>query len=1295
MPDLQRNVSHRETDKVVGTCHLEKLMLCSIINLHKRINGEVSHMKWITAAEIDDWTTKEPRRVQELLPQLVWKLILGSCTHINDHHFPYGKAIQYSGYDGFLDTNDEHQFVPIGKSVWEFGTDADVKRKLNSDYQKRTENPNGIALSETTFCFVTTRIWKHQLGIVEATEEKNSEGKWKSVRIYDANSLEMWLEKCPVVSTWLAELMGKSYRNICDLGMYWEKQAKGTNPNLTTEFFTHAREAVSDQVLRLIAAGASQIILVGESTKEAALTLAAELENAEKTEHLSLKARCLVVDAQEAYLEASQNCLDAILIPLFYPESGAFASYEGIVLIPVCKYDPLDLMYKTENRIEIPTRSRHEFCQALEKLGYETCDAYSMGTDLRCKFNALYRRIATSPTDKIPNWSRNEGLDKLLPALFAGSWEDRKTGDRALISAIAGMPYEEYISAIQPYAKGENAPLFCLDGSYACIATADLWDTLWSEITQDVFVRFGEAIIELFSETDPAYDLPKSQWLMASVLGKESKYSEQIKRSCIVSITMLTDRENSSGASFSAHISETCKAWVKRIFEGVQSLNQWRTLCPYLAEFMEATPDVVLHRLEDASERQDSPFWDLFAVTDSPLFERTFYTHILWALENAVWDKRYASRALNLLVRFAEKELRYTQSNCPLDSLYRIFCLWHPQGCFSLDERKILLQNIISNHHTIAAELIDKLLPDSHQMTHNIAKPRWRAIESEMPIIHVAEYEEMVQFVSTVYIDNITPSFRDWKTVLRNLDSFDPIENVAGKCTRLISSMPEDEVFSLCAEIARYISNCRSYHHDNDASMHRADILEALLFSVLPDNPRRYAVFFSNNFNGLTPYRHRENDYDYDEEQKCIHEFHKEIMTELVARYDKEVSISIIPYVENTRAYATAIAEDVMQGKFDWALVEKLRAVSEEVASYVIADLYWLSGLNSLVSTDNKPGKADMGWVLSCIQLKEEIAEFVESTGDRDCQRAYWEQVSVWGLQREDKETIDKYVKILLMYNRPFSLIDYLAYSKWNTAELVIQVLEAALKLYPDSEPNGLTLERVGTSNIEKMFQKLYEQEEMPEFEIAKLELQYLRVFDHKFEPKFLVDQVLQHPALYMELLSTAYRADDDRSDLPPQANHYAGQAYEALDRIQRIPGYDAKDKVLDTIAFKKWFADVNELAKSSGYTLANDIVLGHILSYAPEGTDGIWPTECVRQVFETFSSEELERSFITGKHNQRGVYNVTGGREENELADKYASIADKLQLLYPKTSAVIRRLSEDYRAEAKRERVRELKGFT
>lgn len=1252
-------------------------------------------MKWITAADIDSWTAKEPRKAQELLPQLVWKLILSSCEHINDHHFPFGKAIQYSGYDGYLNTDDSRQFVPNGKSVWEFGTNADSLGKLNDDYKKRTENPNEIVLKETTFCFVTTRIWNHRQGIVEVTAAKNKEGLWKAVRICDANSLEMWLEQCPAVSAWFAEAMGKPYRNIFDLGQYWEQQSKSTQPNLTTTFFSYERKPVADQIIRLIEAGSSQIVLVGESSKEVVLTLAAELENAEKPEHLHLKSRCLVAETHEAYLDALQNCSNSVLIPLFYPESGTFTSHQGVILIPVCKHDPLDLLYKTENRVEIPARSRHEFCNAVEKLGYDTNKAYSIGTDLKCHFNALYRRIATAPTDKIPSWRRNTDVRNLLPALFVGSWEERKSGDKATVSAIANMPYEEYIASIQPYINGENAPIFYVDGSYACIAIADLWDILWSEITKDIFTRFGEALIAVFAESDPTYELPKSKWFAASIYGKESQYSEQLKRSCIVSLIMLSERENSSGASFNACISETCKSRVKQIFEAIQSLDQWRTICPHLAEFMEAAPDVVLPRMEDASAHQDSPFWDLFEASDNNLLERSFYTHILWAVEIAMWDTQNASRALNLLVRFAEKEFSYTLSNSPIDSLYRIFCLWHPQGCFTLNERKILLHNIITNHHSIVAELVDKLLPRGQQITQDIAKPRWKTIDSKPVKILRSDYNEMIQLVSTAYIDSITASVSDWKTVLRHLDFFAPIEELADRCTSFAASMTEDELFLLCSEIARNISHSRSYHHDNDVQMHRTDVLERLLFSLLPDTPRSYAVFFLNNFYGLIPYRYIEDAYDYHKEQEYLHKFHKEKILELVEHYGKISVISAIPYVENTKAYAKAIAEDVMQGKIDWSFIQQIKATSQEVAAFVIAELYWLSGLTALTSAPDRPEKEEMGWALGCIQLREDIVEYIENSSDFDCQRAYWERVSLWGIQQEDTETVNNYVKIFLKFRRPFSLIDFLAYSDWNSAELVIQILEAALKLYPDAEPSGLTLPQVGSSDIEKMFQKLYSHEGMPEFEIAKLELAFIRTFDFDFEPKYLVDQVLQHPSLYMELLTMAYRCDDNQSSSPAQSPHYAELAYDALERIKRIPGYDAETHVMNDSVFKKWFEDVNELSKTSGYTLANNIVLGHILSFSPVGKDGLWPCECVRNIFESPHSVELEQSFIVGKENQRGVHNVTGGRDEDELAEHYASIANNLQLLYPKTSSVIRCLSGDYRTEAQRERARELKGFT
>ena len=171
----------------------------------------------IKASDIDNWTSKEPRRAQELLPKLILKLILATSNNIPDHHFPFEKAVQYAGFDGYLEVSDTSPFCPTGISVWEFGTDENIKSKFNDDFKKRSDNPNGIDKSETTFCFVTSRIWNHREGITEFTKAKQKDSTWKGVRIFDANNLEMWLSEYPSVAAWFSKIIEKQFDDIMSL----------------------------------------------------------------------------------------------------------------------------------------------------------------------------------------------------------------------------------------------------------------------------------------------------------------------------------------------------------------------------------------------------------------------------------------------------------------------------------------------------------------------------------------------------------------------------------------------------------------------------------------------------------------------------------------------------------------------------------------------------------------------------------------------------------------------------------------------------------------------------------------------------------------------------------------------------------------------------------------------------------------------------------------------------------------------------------------------------------------------
>ena len=1251
-------------------------------------------MKWITATDIDNWTAREPRRAQEIIPLLVWKLILASCKTIKDHHFPFGKAVQYSGYDGALDTEDISPFFPNGKSVWEIGTNENALEKFNSDYEKRTKEPNGIDQANTTFCFVTSRIWNHRQGIAETTEAKAKDGKWKDVRIIDANCLELWLDACPSVHMWFSAKMGMPYAGVQDINSYWEDTIAATHPQLNAEFFLYKRKSIANELLSIGCSDTTkQVVVVADSWREVVLCIAAEVSSSDDISVVSLGEKCVVAHTPDALNEIDSHYENAIIIPTFHLSDSSVTVQRNTLVLPVDRYNPLEKISRSGHRVLIPQRTRHEFCEAIEKLGYETNTAFEMGQKLHCSFPALFRQVQTNPLEKVPEWSRHEGSGNLIPALFAGAWEERSCGDKEIISILAGCPYDEYIASIIDFTKGENAPIFSVDRSYACISIEEMWTFLWTKVTPKAFDSFKECFIKVFSETDPTYELPEQQWYAAALFGKSPSYSSQLKESMIVTLIMMTELENTmSCGGFSNNISRECAALVKEVFDSIDSLDKWRTICQYIPTFIEAAPDVVLRIFEHESINPDSFIWDLFITSPNPLFGRSFYTHILWALEKTLWDKKYAVRALRLLLAFAEKNFAYSLANKPEDTLYRVFCIWHPQGIFSFEERKALLADIIQNHGAIAPRLIKKLLSVVGQTTHDISMPKWKILESKQDTVADAEIAEMRDYLSTLYLENISPCYESWSTVFSDLPTFAPIAHVVDKCIEQSSQICEEDILKLCKDLSQYISRKRKFRHESEEVISE---VEHLYYSILPNSPKYFAHYFSYDFYGLNPIPYKSDEYDLEEERNALFNFQKEKMREMIAKYGFGAVLEIIPFIEDSSAYANAIVEEVLHGEADWKLIFKIRECNQYLASSTIASLYYKMGIEKLVEGDSIPQGTEFGWVLSCLPICEEVTKIVDETDNDICKRTYWENVRIFGMKGKNTAWVNKCIHSLVESNRPYSVIDNFAYSDWNDPEIVMEVLSSALIQYPNPEPSGLQLSHVGSYDVEKFFEKLYIKPTVPDIDVARIELAYLKAFDMDFEPKCLVRQVLSSPELYFELLTSAYRSDnDDNRKLSEQQRKFAEMSNEALRRIQRIPGSSAENGSVNETEFDNWISETDNLAKDKKYSRAHDIVLGQILSYSPVGQDGIWPAECVRNVFEKPHSECLENHFVIGKKNQRGVHTVSAGTEEERIAEDYKRQADGLQLLYPHTAAILLRLSDEYRAESKAERARELKGY-
>jgi hypothetical protein len=95
------------------------------------------------------------------------------------------------------------------------------------------------------------------------------------------------------------------------------------------------------------------------------------------------------------------------------------------------------------------------------------------------------------------------------------------------------------------------------------------------------------------------------------------------------------------------------------------------------------------------------------------------------------------------------------------------------------------------------------------------------------------------------------------------------------------------------------------------------------------------------------------------------------------------------------------------------------------------------------------------------------------------------------------------------------------------------------------------------------------------------------------------------------------------------------------------------------------------------------------VLINFPEGTDGAWPHEAVREILEGVASEHLERGISIGIFNSRGMVQRAigeGGAQERTIAERYASYARLLRDGWPRTAHLMRVIANGYETDARDE---------
>ena len=163
---------------------------------------------------------------------------------------------------------------------------------------------------------------------------------------------------------------------------------------------------------------------------------------------------------------------------------------------------------------------------------------------------------------------------------------------------------------------------------------------------------------------------------------------------------------------------------------------------------------------------------------------------------------------------------------------------------------------------------------------------------------------------------------------------------------------------------------------------------------------------------------------------------------------------------------------------------------------------------------------------------------------------------------------------------------------------------------------------------------------------------------------------------------------DEEPGDVSEEQENKARLGHDLLDSWRTPPG-STEDGYINAQELCEWVDHARRLVAGGGRGAIGDEVIGKVLSGSPNGQDGAWPAEAIRDVIENVASRDLENGFEVGTFNSRGVVTknpAEGGEQERQLTKRYEKHAVAVRDRCPRTAAMLRRIAETYRAEARRE---------
>lgn len=1222
-------------------------------------------MKFITSTNLKLWA--DTNDCEQTLPELVRKLIVASTTKCDRLSFPSGDATFLPGFDGVVSCKDDIDLIPSGISVWECGSDKNIKGKIDGDFSKRVNNPLGVEKNNSTFIFVTPRIWRGA-----ETWLKSHEGEWGKIVIYTAVELESWIDKTPAVGMWLAEklniLPSRGYKLPIT---FWNEWGQGKDYLLPYKIVLSGREEISEKIIDTCEKTGS-IILESLTQNEGIAFAIASIMTSSKSE--MLKDKMIIVNEKNAFDDLVHHYSNLILITSLTDDIH-YATKRGHAIIVVSTPDE-----QLKGAITLPIIDKEGFVAALTEVGIDDGKARKIALDTARDINVFRRRCGIM-VDK-PKWIKS--TTDLMPALLAGKWMDNIEGDRAVLETLSGMEYNQFESKLYDHLFEEETPLIHIGNMWRIRSPYEAIAYLQKKITPKILNQFREICQNLIQDDDPNA-LEKISSDSIYLKQYKQKYSSTIKEGFFQNLCLMSIVDHSDCEQLHCWVDDTMKLLLKD-----WDLLRFLSNSHYLTILAETSPNAFLDFVEHLPIEIVDMIFTPIKTNYSLSGWEILYTDILFAMEMLAWEPEYLNRVTALLFRFSEYKNDSNYGNKPENSIYNIYRLYLPQTHVSFENRLQIIRSYAPKYKNIIYKICEK---NCESLVRCFCEPnqyyRWRLFgEFASPKYFNRVSIKQLNAIVTLMLDCCDYS----NEAILGIITISAKKSMGNLRMQILDKV-RDNMTNLSdtkniADGLRKIIHHHLAYLDSDWSLNELELkpYNDLLEEIEPKDLLSKSTWLFEYHYIKLPYTEEK---DFDKSQRELFTVRTKALQEIIDFYGQDGIWEFEKLVKCPESMANGLVS-IYNEKIIYSVIEKYRTkeIRESFAKAYFCELCH-KDLPSYAALAKKIIESDSELVI-VLYAPNYVAELAKIASDcgYEIKRRYWESVSTGFILGN----ADNIIRELIGVKRYSDAIELLCNVR-NTIQM--SDLEIVNLIYSFITENEQTKNQMDLFYVETLLKDLDKSEDSEVIRLlVQIEFLLFRVLEngYKTSQMRLIKEFSHNPELLFQLVELTYKPDDESDEhLADIASKNDTALREHASYIllfgKNIVSFVDNNGEINGAFMNQYIDQLYKLAKQKKREKAIDYVVGDILGDIPR--DGDYPPTALCELVERLNSDIVDQHIRIRIFNSRGLTSRTyneGGDQERNIALKLKDYREKTKLSYPRMTKIFDDLITEYQRQAKYE---------